>query len=265
MITWDVNPEIFRLGAFALRWYSLFFMVSFILGLRIMQWVFTTEKKPEKALNDLFIYVFLGTIIGARLGHCLFYDPAYYLSHPLEIVQVWRGGLASHGAVIGILLALYLLAKKWKQLSFLWIVDRIAITVPLAGFFIRLGNLFNSEILGKPADVSWAVIFTRVDAVPRHPAQLYESFAYLLIFLLLFSMYRKKKNALPEGLLFGLFLACVFTARFFIEFFKENQSGFEAGLVLNMGQMLGLPFMLLGAYFIFRSRRSLVTPPKETA
>jgi len=194
-----------------------------------------------------------GTVIGARLGHCLFYNPVYYLSNPIEIFKVWEGGLASHGAAIGILVAVYLFSKKKKKYPFLWIIDRIVIVVALAGTFIRLGNLFNSEIIGKPTDVSWAFIFTAIDDLPRHPTQLYESIAYLIIFLILLFIYYKGFEKNRSGLLFGLFLVLVFTFRFFVEFLKENQSGFEAGMTLNMGQLLSIPFVLIGIIFIIKS------------
>ncbi len=194
-----------------------------------------------------------GTVIGARLGHCLFYNPTYYLSNPIEIIKVWEGGLASHGAAIGIIIAIYLFSNKKKNYSMLWILDRIVIVVALAGTFIRLGNLFNSEIIGIPTDVSWAFIFTAVDNVPRHPAQLYESIAYLIIFVILFFVYYKGIEKNRTGLLFGLFLVLVFSFRFFIEFVKENQSGFEAGMALNMGQLLSIPFIIAGIVFISKS------------
>jgi prolipoprotein diacylglyceryl transferase len=194
-----------------------------------------------------------GTVIGARLGHCLFYNPEYYLSNPIEIFKVWEGGLASHGAAIGILTAIYLFAKKKKNYPMLWTLDRIVIVVALAGTFIRLGNLFNSEIIGTPTEVSWAFVFTAVDDIPRHPAQLYESIAYFIIFLILLFIYYKGIEKNKNGLLFGLFLLLVFTFRFFVEFLKENQSGFEESLVLNMGQLLSIPFVIVGIVFIIKS------------
>jgi prolipoprotein diacylglyceryl transferase len=174
------------------------------------------------------------------------------LTNPIEILKVWEGGLASHGAAIGILTAIYLFSNKKKNYSMLWVLDRVVIVVALAGTFIRLGNLFNSEIIGIPTEISWAFIFTAVDNIPRHPAQLYESISYFIIFLILLFIYYKgfeKKN----GLLFGLFLVLVFTFRFFVEFIKENQSGFEEAMVLNMGQLLSIPFVIAGFIFISRS------------
>ncbi|RMF55560.1 MAG: prolipoprotein diacylglyceryl transferase [Calditrichaeota bacterium] len=255
MIEWNVSPEIFRIDGFALRWYSLGFVISFLLGYYLIREMLRREKKPLVYVDDLFVYVFIGTIVGARLGHCLFYDLGYYLRHPLEILMIWHGGLASHGAAIGILVALYIFAKK-RQENFLWTLDRVVIVVALAGFFIRLGNLFNSEIIGKPTDVPWAFIFTRVDNIPRHPTQIYEAIAYLGIFGIFYRLYSKNWKNLRQGYLFGLFLISVFGFRFFVEFFKEVQSPWETKLPLDMGQILSIPFVLAGIYFITRKGRA---------
>jgi prolipoprotein diacylglyceryl transferase len=252
-IEWSISPEIFHLGPISVRWYGFLFAMAFVAGYFIMTWVFKKEKRPQPDLEQLSVYMIFGTVIGARLGHCLFYNPVYYLSNPIEILKVWEGGLASHGAAIGILVAVYLFSKKKKNYSFLWIIDRIVIVVALAGTFIRLGNLFNSEIIGKPADVAWAFIFTSVDDLPRHPTQLYESIAYLIIFLILIFIYYKGFEKNRSGLLFGLFLLLVFTFRFFVEFLKENQSAFEKGMVLDMGQLLSIPFIIAGIIFIIKS------------
>ncbi len=255
MITWDVSPEIFSLGPIHVRWYGLLFAASFLVGFQIMTKIFAKENKSEKDLNDLFLYMIVGTILGARLGHCLFYNPDYYLSNPLEILKVWKGGLASHGAAIGIVTAIYLYSKKKVGQSFLWVMDRVVITVALAGFFIRTANLMNSEIIGKATDVPWAFKFVNSyvadPLTPRHPAQLYEALAYLAIFVLLFLIYQKSYKKIKEGFLFGLFLISVFSSRFVIEFFKENQSAFEQGMVLNMGQLLSIPLILWGFYLLF--------------
>jgi prolipoprotein diacylglyceryl transferase len=252
-IEWSVSPEIFHLGPISVRWYGFLFAMAFVAGYFIMTWVFKKEKRPQPDLEQLSVYMIFGTVIGARLGHCLFYNPAYYLSNPIEILKVWEGGLASHGAAIGILIAVYLFSKKKKNYTFLWIIDRVVIVVALAGTFIRLGNLFNSEIIGKPTDVSWAFIFTAVDDLPRHPSQLYESIAYLIIFLILLFIYYKGFEKDRKGLLFGLFLMLVFTFRFFVEFLKENQSAFERGMILDMGQLLSIPFIIAGLIFITKS------------
>ncbi len=256
MIEWSVDPEIFSVGPFSIRWYGLGFALSFLLGFYIFRKILLTEKKPEKYLDELFIYMFIGTIAGARLGHCLFYDPGYYLSHPLEIVMIWHGGLASHGAAIGILAAMYFFAKGKKDINYWWVLDRIVIVVALAGFFIRMGNLFNSEIYGKPTEVPWAFVFTRVDDIPRHPTQIYEAVAYLLVFLLLYYLYQRKSGKIRSGFLFGMFLVCVFTFRIFVEFFKAIQSPWEADLPINMGQLLSIPFVLLGIIILSRVQSS---------
>lgn len=261
MITWDVSPEIFSIGPIlgvgpiVVRWYGLLFATSFLVGFQIMTKIFAKENKSEKDLNDLFFYMMVGTILGARLGHCLFYNPDFYLSNPLEIIKVWKGGLASHGAAIGIVTALYMYSKKKVGQSFLWVMDRVVITVALAGFFIRTGNLMNSEIIGKATDLPWAFKFVNSyvadPMTPRHPAQLYEGLSYLVIFILLFIIYHKSYKKIKEGFLFGLFLILVFSARFIIEFLKENQSSFEQGMLLNMGQLLSIPLILWGIYLLF--------------
>ena len=252
MIRWNVNPELFSIGPFHIRWYGLLFAASFIIGYEIVRRIYKAEGKKEGDLNDLLWYMILGTVIGARLGHCLFYDPKFYLSHPVEILLIWKGGLASHGAAIGILLAIYLYARKKPDQSFLWVMDRIVITVALAGGFIRTGNLFNSEIIGKPTDVPWAFVFVRVDDIPRHPTQIYEATAYLIIFVILFWLYKKYGAKLNDGYLFGIFLVLVFTFRFFVEFLKAPQESWEQALPLDMGQLLSIPFVLLGVYLLYR-------------
>jgi len=255
-IEWSVSPEIFHLGPISVRWYGFLFAMAFVAGYFIMTWVFKKEGRPQPDLEQLSVYMIFGTVIGARLGHCLFYNPSYYLSNPIEIFKVWEGGLASHGAALGILIAIYLFSKKKKKYSMLWVLDRVVIVVALAGTFIRLGNLFNSEIIGKTTDVSWAFIFTAVDDLPRHPAQLYESIAYLIFFIILWFVYYKGFEKNRDGLLFGLFLVLVFTFRFFVEFLKENQSAFERGMILDMGQLLSIPFVIAGIIFISRSFKS---------
>ena len=257
-IFWNVSPEIMKLGPFSLRWYGLLFASGFVLGYLILTKIYKLEKKPLADLEQLSIYVILGTVIGARLGHCLFYDPVYYLSHPIEIIKVWEGGLASHGAAIGILISIYLITKKQKDKTMLWILDRLVIVVALGGALIRLGNLFNSEIIGRPADVPWAFIFARVDDIPRHPAQLYESFFYLITFVVLYFTYMKTNKKLLPGYLFGLALVMIFGFRFFVEFIKENQSPFEQGMILDMGQLLSIPFVIAGFYFMFRKRNEVI-------
>ncbi len=262
-ITWDVSREITSIGPVTLRWYGLLFALAFVFGFIILTRVYKLEKKPQSDLEQLSIYVILGTVIGARLGHCLFYDPVYYLSNPLEMIKVWEGGLASHGAAIGILTALHLFSKKKRDQGMLWTLDRLVIVVALGGSLIRLGNLFNSEIIGMQTDVPWAFIFTSVDDFPRHPAQLYESIAYFISFGILYFIYLKKRETLKTGFLFGLFLIFIFGFRFFVEFIKEDQSAFEAGMILNMGQILSIPFVIAGLYYMFRKPKVVQQKSKK--
>ncbi len=244
-ITWNPDPEIFNIGSFAIRWYGLLFALAFVSGYLILLSIFKQEKIPEKLLDKLATYLIIATIVGARLGHCFFYEPDYYMNHPWEILMVWKGGLASHGAAIAIILALLIFSSKYK-LNFLWLIDRLVIVVALAGFFIRMGNLMNSEIYGNETSVPWAFIFVRDDNIPRHPTQIYEALCYLLIFVILYSIYRKQKRKPAPALLFGLFLILVFSARFLIEFLKVPQVNFENSMALNMGQLLSIPFILIG-------------------
>jgi prolipoprotein diacylglyceryl transferase len=252
-IIWNVDPEIFRIGSFAVRWYGLLFALGFVLGYIIMGKIFKAEHIPPKVLDTLTTYMVIGTVIGARLGHCLFYEPEYYLSNPIMILKVWEGGLASHGAAIGILTALYFFTLKIKK-PYLWILDRVVIVVALAGLCIRMGNLMNSEIYGTETSLPWGFIFTREnEIVAKHPTQIYEGFSYLAIFFLLYFIYRKKGKNLKPGYIFGLFLILLFSVRFIIEFIKEPQVGFEANMALNMGQILSIPFILAGFYIMIRA------------
>lgn len=252
-ITWDADPVIFNAFGLSVRWYGLLFALGFVVGYIIMSRFFKKENIPVKELDRLTTYMVVGTIIGARLGHCLFYEPGYYLRNPVDILKIWEGGLASHGAAIGILIALYLFKRKSSR-SYLWTVDRIVIVTALAGSFIRAGNLMNSEIFGIASDLPWAFIFIRVSEIPRHPTQIYEALSYLIIFLILLRIYYKYDGNPRPGLLLGLFLVLVFTARFFIEFIKEPQVGFEENYVLNLGQSLSIPFVASGFIIIFYHR-----------
>ena len=260
-INWNIDPEIFRIGGFGLRYYSLFFAIAFLTGYMLMKRIYRKEGLSDELLGSLFIYILLGTVIGARLGQTLFYEFDYFKNHPMEIILPfkigdkgfeWTGyqGLASHGGAIGILAAIALYARKYK-LPFLMVADLLVVIMPLAGFFIRVGNLFNSEIVGVSTSVPWAFVFERVDKVPRHPAQLYEALSYLIIFFFLWVFYKKNRGRFSNGLLLGFFLSLVFTARFAIEFIKEDQEAFEKGWLINMGQVLSIPFILAGLYLIW--------------
>ena len=242
---WNIDPVLLHLGPLQVRWYGLLFVSSFFLGLYILQKIFKHENKNPDILDNLLIYILIGTVIGARLMHCIAYNPEYYLAHPLEILQIWKGGLASHGGLLGVLIALYLFTKRYN-LSYVWLMSRLAIPGALAATFIRIGNFFNSEILGIPTDKPWGVIFERVDMVPRHPVQLYEAFAYFILFVLLMILYRILKPETTTRLLAGLFFAYVFIARFFLEYLKEHQAEYTSSLPLSTGQMLSIPFIILG-------------------
>ena len=250
---WNVDPNIIKIGPLTIRYYGILFALSFYCGYNIIRSVFQREGKPESDLETLLTYMMVGTIAGARLGHCFFYDPGYYLSHPIKILMVWEGGLASHGGAIGILTAVYLYTRKRPEQPYLWLLDRMVIAVALAGLFIRLGNFFNSEILGIPGDVPWAVVFDRIDSAPRHPAQLYESIAYGSIFVGLYRLYLKLGERTPNGFLFGLFLVSVFGFRFFIEFVKERQASYSAALPMSIGQLLSIPLVIAGGILLFRA------------
>lgn len=252
-MNWNVSPTIsfFEGGPLQVRWYGLFFALSFVLGYQIMQYIFNKEGKNLKDLESLTLTMILGTVLGARLGHCLFYSPEYYLSNPIEILKIWEGGLASHGAMIGIPFALWIFTKKHKDFEYLWLIDRMVIVVALSGFFIRMGNFFNSEIIGMPTDLPWAVIFSRIDELPRHPSQIYEALSYLSIFMFLAYRYVKNNYIINKGESLGLFLMLVFGVRFIWEFTKENQVAFEQSMTLNMGQILSIPAVLVGAYLFF--------------
>lgn len=252
-IIWNVSPVLVNIGPLQLRYYGLMFLIAFLLGLRGMRWICIKEGVNPEKMETLLTYVFIGTLVGARLGHCLFYDPGYYLSNPLEIFKIWHGGLASHGGVTGVILAVLLYSYKNRDIPFLWLADRVAIFTAFSGGFIRIGNLMNSEIIGKPTGSNFGFVFTRVDQVVRHPTQIYESLTYFTLAFVLLYLYRRFKHKPPTGLLLGIALAVVFLARFLLEFLKENQEAFEKSMVLNMGQLLSIPFFILGIYLAVTS------------
>jgi prolipoprotein diacylglyceryl transferase len=246
IIPWNVEPEIFRIGNFAVRWYGLLFASGFVIGYYIMRKIFKNEGLGDTTLDRLTVYVAIGTIVGARLGHCFFYEPEYYLARPLEILKIWHGGLASHGAAIGILLALWLFVRKEKK-PYMWAIDRVVIVVALAGALIRLGNLMNSEIYGVETTLPWGFVFLQNgETAPKHPTQIYEALAYLVTFGILMRIYWKNLGKQKPGLIFGVFLIMVFGFRFFVEYIKEDQVAFEAGMKLNMGQWLSIPLVIAG-------------------
>ncbi len=252
---WHIDPILVQLGPLAIRWYGLCFAAAFLVGYWIEDWIYRKEGKPTETLDALLAYMIVGAVVGARLGQVFFYDPYYYFSHPLDIPAVWKGGLASHGGALGILIALYLYTRRSGAPRYLWLLDRVVIPTALGGCFIRLGNFFNSEIVGTPTSGWWGVVFDRVDAIPRHPVQLYEAVAYLLIFIVLLTVYARQRKALSEGRLLGLFLVLVFAARFLLEFVKTPQAEYEAGFPLTVGQLLSIPFVIAGIALIVRASK----------
>ncbi len=266
-INWNPDLVAFSLGPFAVRWYSLCWCIGLLAVYLLEGRLYREQNIPSEKFEPLFLYCFVGILIGARLGHCLFYEPAYYLAHPLEMILPmepdaagnWHftgyRGLASHGGTLGLMIALLLFKRKMK-LSLLFVLDNIAIVTPVCACAIRIGNLMNSEIIGRPTDVPWAFIFQSVDNLPRHPGQLYEALAYALFFVIGWVLYRRHPERVGTGFFFGLCLVLIFASRILIEYTKENQVDFESGMIFNMGQLLSVPFVLLGAWCMLRSRKA---------
>ena len=249
-----LDPIAFSIGPLSIRWYGILFSFGFIIGYIIMQLFFKKKKYNTEDLDRLLVYVFIGTVIGARLAHCLIYEPDFYFAHPIEIIKIWEGGLASHGGTVGVILAvLYFMHKtKWKY-NFLELADMICVPTALVCSMIRIGNFFNSEILGIPTNSDYGVVFLRLgESFPRHPAQLYEAATYLAIFILLLAVYLYSKRR-PNGLIFGLLFTLAFVARFAIEPFKEEQADYSTNEIFNVGQLLSIPFILLGIAIIVYS------------
>lgn len=259
-ILWNPDDTALRIGSFAMHWYSLCWLIGLVLAYLIVRRLYKEQKIKDELFDPLFLYCFIGILVGARLGHCLFYQPDVYLSSWQHFVEMilpiefngngdWHftgyRGLASHGGTFGLMFALWLYVKKTK-LNIWRVLDNIAIATPATAFFIRIGNLMNSEIIGKPTDVPWAFIFEQVDMLPRHPGQLYEALAYAVLMFIGWTIYRHRPQRVGTGYFFGLCLTYIFTARFLIEFTKEIQEPFEAALPINMGQILSLPFIAIG-------------------
>jgi len=262
-ITWDVSPELFSVGPITIRYYGLLFVLGFIVGYYIFKRYYRIEGIPETEVDRFSVWVFVGAILGARLGHILFYEPAYYLENPLDIFKVWEGGLASHGGTIGLFIALWFYSKR-KFSRYLWVLDRMSMPTALAGASIRLGNLMNSEIYGHDTLMPWGFIFVRDgQTLPRHPTQIYEALCYIAIFVFLWFLYNRKKAQTPRGLMIGWFMILVFGARFMIEFVKEVQVGFEQDMIINMGQVLSIPFIIAGIVFLLLSRKVPITSNED--
>ena len=256
-ITWNPDPTLFKLGSIPIKYYGLFWAIGIALGYYVVRYQYRDKKISESIFEPLFLYCFVGILAGARLGHCLFYEPEYYLANPLEMILPvkfldgggWKftgyAGLASHGGTIGLIIALWMYCRKTKM-NYMDVLDMIAVATPITACWIRLANLMNSEIIGNPTEAPWAFIFTRVDMLPRHPAQLYEALAYLLLFFVMIYLYKKWDDKLHRGFYFGFCLVYIFAFRFVIEFLKVDQVAFEADMTWNMGQWLSIPFVILG-------------------
>ena len=260
-IDWNIDPVLFAiptpLGELSIRYYSILYAMAFWFGYLLVSKMFKREKCPDTWADTVFLYMLVAVVVGARLGHVIFYGWDYYSQHPLEILQVWKGGLASHGGAIGILIALYIFNRRVCKKGYLWILDHLVIPIALAGFLIRTGNLFNSEICGSPTDLPWAFRFLRLHAsealIPRHPTQIYEALYYLCVFGLLSFLYWKRNfSEKYQGAIFGIFLVTVFGFRMLIETIKMDQEDFEADMVLNMGQILSIPFVIVGIIILTR-------------
>ena len=263
LFVWDVHPTLFTIGPVEVRYYGLMWALGFIISAYIISNIMKREGYPEKTFDSFFWYALLSTVIGSRLGHCLFYAPGYYLTHPIEILYIHQGGMASHGAAVGLLVGLWLFSRK-NKIPYIWSLDRIGILVAISGALVRIGNFMNSEIFGRPTSLPWGVEFvlsnewnTLYKGLPCHPPQLYEALAYLIIFVaFLWLYYRKNLAQRRPGAMFGIFLIALFGIRFLIEFIKNPQEDFEVGMILNMGQLLSIPFIVAGCVLLYRAYRA---------
>ena len=255
-LQWGIDPEIFSLGPIAPRWYGILFACAFVSGylFGVKMWKDAGRKVEE--MENMLTWILVGTVIGARLGHVIFYEPSYYLRNLDQVLAVWNGGLASHGAAIGIILAMYIQAKKAPKMSFWWLADRVVIPTAVGGAFIRIGNFTNSEIYGHETDAPWGIIFTNLPGpegmIPRHPTMLYEALLCLIVFAVLWTIYKKYKANPPEGSLFGSFLILLFSGRFLLEYTKIPQANFASDWMFNMGQLLSIPLVLIGLYIVIK-------------
>ncbi len=259
IVHWNIRPEIFMITeSYGIRWYSLLYGAAFFLGYQILFWEFKSENKDTEGADQLLMYMFIAVILGARLGHVFFYQWDYYSQHLLEIIQIWKGGLASHGAAIAITIALILYKRNHPELTFLWIIDRVAIPTAIGGSFIRFGNFFNSEIVGDYTDGSWGVVFERLgETMPRVPIQLFEGFLYVAIFVVTISIYIYKKHKPQEGSLMAIFLFMMFAGRFFLEYWKVDENPLTMlGVTLTHGQWLSFPFIAISFFIYYLSMRN---------
>ena len=260
-ITWNANPVLIDMGPVQIRWYGLMFAIGFWIGFNIVTKMFERDRAPENWVGILLLWVLAGTVIGARLGHVFFYEWDYYSQHLSEIPMVWHGGLASHGGTIGVMLGVFCFSWITTKRSPLWTFDRLVVPIALVGALIRIGNLMNSEIYGHYTDLPWGFVFVRNhEILPAHPTQIYEALCYLALFVVLMWMYWRKGAARRPGLIFGVFFIVLFSCRFLIEFIKNDQVAFEAGMPLNMGQLLSIPFILIGVWLTVRALRRPPVP-----
>ena len=262
VVTWDVNPALFHLGSFEVRYYGVLWAVALGISAYIFHHIMIREGLSEKTFDSVFWFGVISTVLGSRLGHCLFYDPGYYLTHPVEILDIRQGGMASHGAAVGLLIGLWLFSRK-NKLPYIWSLDRISIVVAISGVAVRLGNLMNSEIYGTVTSLPWGFIFVRDgETLPKHPTQIYEALCYLVLFVILLWMYYKKDLARRRpGVMFGFFLIILLGTRFLIEFIKNPQVDFEQHMVLNMGQLLSIPFIVAGVVILWRALKQAPLTP----
>ncbi|MCC7429375.1 prolipoprotein diacylglyceryl transferase [bacterium] len=254
MLVWDFDPTLIKVGPLEIRYYGVLFASAVLFGFQVLRKTFRESNLNEELAETLSTYTVVSLVIGARLVHCLFYNPEFYLSNPLEILFIWKGGIASHGGALGMLVAVWLFNKK-TGIGFEKLADKIAVSITAAPVLIRLGNFFNSEIVGKATDVPWSVIFLRYDNIPRHPSQLYEAFLGFLVFIAMWKIYWKTHKEKPDGYFMYLFITLYFTQRFLIEFVKESQTNIEQTLPLDIGQLLSLPFWIFGVLMLWKRSR----------
>ena len=281
-VTWNVDPALFTVLGREIRWYGLFWVIGLIVAVYIVQKIFKKEDLPEKWFDSLFVYMIVGIIVGARLGHCLFYEPEYYLAHPFEMLKVWEGGLASHGGVIGILIAVWLYSRKITKQSMLWTLDRVMVPTGFTAAMIRFGNLMNHEIYGGPTDQPWGFRFVDnlyqwmngaepIYTQPSHPTQIYEALAYLAVSAITMYMYNNTSAKDRKGLITGVGIIIIFLFRFFVEFVKNVQVDEEYSMIettgLNIGQWLSIPFVIWGLWLIINALRKpaiVADTPKQS-
>ena len=264
-IIWDIDPIMFSIGGRDVRWYGFLLATGFLIGYLILGNTMRKEGYKQTIIDKFAITIIIGVVVGLRLGHCLFYGPYFdvidetgkiieegYLNHPLNMLKVWEGGLASHGGAIGILLAIFIFSKR-RKISYLELLDKVVLVVPLAGSMVRLGNLMNSEIIGIPTNVSWGFVFSRLGHdYPSHPTQLYEAIFYLTMFFVFYFIYKKYHSGWKHGTFLGWFMIILFGFRYIIEYTKIDPIEFTWNFPLNMGQLLSIPFILVGAFFLWR-------------